>query len=237
MMISMVLSSLAAGQFMARVGKYRVLAIVGVATATVGMGLLATMGAEVSYGKIVRNMVVLGFGLGVTMPIFPLAVQNAVPHEIVGVASAASQFFRSMGGALPAGRVRGAPGKSIRTVVPGCASFAYFAINSASGPASDREPAGIAQSGDSNLDPAGYQHSGHVGTGRDTAGTGGNTRCAGNVAARRVYGRHMRHGRRDIGPSLTQGYPTASEQSAGPEYGRGVTKGLSFKGLSASPIS
>ncbi len=100
MMVSMVLSSLAAGQVIARVGKYRVLAIVGVAIATVGMGLLATMGSEVSYGKIVRNMVVLGFGLGVTMPIFPLAVQNAVPHEIVGVASSASQFFRSMGGAL-----------------------------------------------------------------------------------------------------------------------------------------
>jgi predicted MFS family arabinose efflux permease len=100
MMVSMVLSSLAAGQLLARVGKYRVLAISGVAVATVGMGLLATMGPQASYGTIVRNMVVIGFGLGVTMPIFPLAVQNAVPYEIVGVASAASQFFRSMGGAL-----------------------------------------------------------------------------------------------------------------------------------------
>jgi EmrB/QacA subfamily drug resistance transporter len=102
MMVSMLVSSLVAGQVMGRIGKYRVLAIVGVAIATVGMGLLATMGAQASFSRIVVNMVIIGFGLGVTMPIFPLAVQNAVPHEIVGVASAASQFFRSMGGALGA---------------------------------------------------------------------------------------------------------------------------------------
>jgi len=102
MMVSMLVSSLVAGQVMGRIGKYRVLAIAGVAIATVGMGLLATMGAQASYSRIVINMVIIGFGLGVTMPIFPLAVQNAVSHEIVGVASAASQFFRSMGGALGA---------------------------------------------------------------------------------------------------------------------------------------
>lgn len=100
MMLSMVLSSLAAGQVIARIGKYRVLAIAGVGIATVGMGLLAIMGTQASYLVIVRNMIIIGFGLGITMPIFPLAVQNAVPHEIVGVASATSQFFRTLGGAL-----------------------------------------------------------------------------------------------------------------------------------------
>jgi EmrB/QacA subfamily drug resistance transporter len=100
MMLSMVVSSIGAGQILARVGKYRYLAIGGVAIATLGMGLLAIMDADVTYPTIVRNVIIIGFGLGVTMPIFPLAVQNAVPHEIVGVASATSQFFRSMGGAL-----------------------------------------------------------------------------------------------------------------------------------------
>ena len=90
-------------------------------------------------------MVVMGFGLGVTMPIFPLAVQNAVPYEIVGVASAASQFFRSMGGALGSAVFgallanRFAP--SFQAALP---SHILQAIPPSA--RADREPAGIAQS-------------------------------------------------------------------------------------------
>ena len=43
-------------------------------------------------------MVVLGVGLGLVMPVLVLAVQNAVPRPDMGMATAASIFFRSIGG-------------------------------------------------------------------------------------------------------------------------------------------
>src|SRR5206468_12372946 len=56
---------------------------------------IATSGLTVSV-----NMVLVGVGMGMSMPTFNLAVQNAVPYRLLGVSTAASQFFRQMGGVL-----------------------------------------------------------------------------------------------------------------------------------------
>jgi hypothetical protein len=45
-------------------------------------------------------MIVVGMGLGATMPIFILVVQNALPYRMLGVSTAAIQFFRSVGGTM-----------------------------------------------------------------------------------------------------------------------------------------
>jgi hypothetical protein len=49
---------------------------------------------------LVRNVAILGVGLGAAMPVFNLAVQNAVEARIVGAATSMVQFVRSIGGAL-----------------------------------------------------------------------------------------------------------------------------------------
>ncbi|GAI57718.1 unnamed protein product, partial [marine sediment metagenome] len=46
------------------------------------------------------NIVVMGFGLGITMPMYVIAVQNAVPYSVMGIATSTNAFFRSIGGAL-----------------------------------------------------------------------------------------------------------------------------------------
>jgi nitrate/nitrite transporter NarK len=51
-------------------------------------------------GIAVRNMVITGFGLGTTMPLYTIAVQNAVPYNILGVATSSTAFFRSIGGSV-----------------------------------------------------------------------------------------------------------------------------------------
>jgi hypothetical protein len=43
-------------------------------------------------------MFIVGAGLGMVMQVLVLAVQNAVDYRDMGVATSASQFFRSMGG-------------------------------------------------------------------------------------------------------------------------------------------
>ncbi len=90
------------GQLVTRIGRYKGLALGGGVITTVGLLLLAVLDVSTTFTAVVRNMVAIGFGLGITMPIFTLAVQNAVdPHE-VGVATASISFVRSMGGSLGA---------------------------------------------------------------------------------------------------------------------------------------
>jgi EmrB/QacA subfamily drug resistance transporter len=100
MMIGMVFSSAISGQIMSRVGRYRLLGVLGVAVMASGMFLLSGMDATSTRAEAVRNMVVVGVGLGITLPIFGIAVQNAVPFRLLGVVTSAVQFFRQVGGLM-----------------------------------------------------------------------------------------------------------------------------------------
>lgn len=100
MMISMVISSTIAGQIMSRTGKYKTMGILGLAVATVGTYLLSMINVQTQNYEVVRDMILIGGGLGVTMPIFTIAVQNAFSHNQLGVVTASIQFFRSIGGTV-----------------------------------------------------------------------------------------------------------------------------------------
>src|SRR2546421_12718533 len=45
-------------------------------------------------------MGLFGIGMGLTMQVLVLAVQNSVPYSDLGVATSAATFFRSIGGSL-----------------------------------------------------------------------------------------------------------------------------------------
>jgi EmrB/QacA subfamily drug resistance transporter len=102
MMTTMVLASGYSGFAVTRRGKYKALAVFGAVAATVGLFLLSRLGTSASYAIAEVSMIVLGIGLGVTLPIFPLAVQNAVDVSQTGMATAVIQFVRSLGGSLGA---------------------------------------------------------------------------------------------------------------------------------------
>ena len=63
-------------------------------------------GADLHHGReheLVRSeiyIVVTGLGVGGALATLSLAVQNSVPFGLVGVATSALQFFRSVGGML-----------------------------------------------------------------------------------------------------------------------------------------
>jgi EmrB/QacA subfamily drug resistance transporter len=101
MMLALMVSSIVAGQVLSRMGgHYRILGLVGLAIMAVGMLLLSQMTENTTYGQAVLYIVIMGLGLGATMPIFTIAVQNAVPYRIMGVATSSTQFIRSVGGTL-----------------------------------------------------------------------------------------------------------------------------------------
>jgi len=48
----------------------------------------------------ILSMIVFGLGLGIGMPVFSIATQNAVSHKELGVVTASTQLFRNLGGTI-----------------------------------------------------------------------------------------------------------------------------------------
>src|SRR5439155_11682267 len=74
----------------------------GMCVMSLGLYLLSGMGPDTDYLTVVRNMVIVGVGLGPTMPVFTLAAQNAVSMSQLGVVTSLTQFARSIGSTLGA---------------------------------------------------------------------------------------------------------------------------------------
>ncbi len=100
MMLSLVIMSAVNGQIVSRTGRYKVPVLVGIALVGVGYLLLAQMDRNTGYAAIVRNMVLIGAGLGMAMQTYVIIVQNAVRREDLGVATATTQLFRSVGSSV-----------------------------------------------------------------------------------------------------------------------------------------
>ena len=96
----LMLASLASGQLIARTGRYKIFPVIGSILMVIGTGLLVTLGADTALWLTDIYMAIFGIGLGMNMQSLVLAMQNAVPAQDMGVASAASSFFRSIGGTL-----------------------------------------------------------------------------------------------------------------------------------------
>ncbi len=101
MMLGVVGGSLISGQLLSRAGgHYRIQGAVGLLIMATGIFLLSRMTPDTKYGMAVLSIIITGVGLGSTMPLYMIAIQNAVPREILGVATSSSAFFRSVGGSV-----------------------------------------------------------------------------------------------------------------------------------------
>ncbi|MDP7102749.1 MAG: MDR family MFS transporter [SAR202 cluster bacterium] len=101
MMMGVVFGAAISGQLLSRMGgRYRIQALIGISIMTTGMYLIGSMDETTSFGTAVGFLIVMGFGLGTTFPVFTLAVQNSVSFSVMGIATSATQFYRSIGGML-----------------------------------------------------------------------------------------------------------------------------------------
>ncbi len=99
-MLGAVITSISAGQFVARTGRYRPLTLIGPVILGSGLFLLSRLGVSATTGQVARDMAICGIGLGMMMQTFVLIVQNAVPPRTIGSATALTQFARSIGATL-----------------------------------------------------------------------------------------------------------------------------------------
>jgi len=100
MTLAIVVTAILSGQWISHTGRYRPMAIGGVALATVGTYLLVRLNPSASYRTVVFDSVIVGLGLGISFPVFNLVIQNAVEVRLIGTATSLAQFMRSMGSAL-----------------------------------------------------------------------------------------------------------------------------------------
>ena len=99
--LGIVFSATLSGQVVARIG-YRRQIFGGALVFLAAVVLLARMGPDVAYGRVTLYMILAGLGVGPSMPLFTLAIQNAVDVRFVGQATSASQFFRQTGATVGA---------------------------------------------------------------------------------------------------------------------------------------
>lgn len=101
MMLGQVTGSFTSGQLLSRAGgHYRVQGFAGLFIMAAGVFLLTRMSPSTSYGVAIVNIVMTGFGLGMTMPLYTIAVQNAVPYRLLGSATSTVPFIRSIGASV-----------------------------------------------------------------------------------------------------------------------------------------
>ncbi len=98
--LGVVFGATVSGQIVSRVGRYKAFMVGGGLVLLAGVFGLSRLSADTSFSTVLLLMVVCGLGVGPTLPLFPLAVQNAVDVRKLGQATSATQFFRQIGGAV-----------------------------------------------------------------------------------------------------------------------------------------
>lgn len=100
LLLSSVAGSILTGQINLRYRTYKPSAVVGSIMITAGMILFARMDAATSRREVIEAMLIAGFGMGLLMPVYTVAIQNAASREHMGAASALPTFFRSIGSTI-----------------------------------------------------------------------------------------------------------------------------------------
>jgi EmrB/QacA subfamily drug resistance transporter len=96
-LFGLIFSSVSAGLIVSRSGRYKVLLAVGLAVMGVGTFLFENLRADTSFPVLSAWMLIAGLGVGPTMAIFTLIVQNDVPFERLGTATSDLTLFRQIG--------------------------------------------------------------------------------------------------------------------------------------------
>lgn len=89
-----------AGRIMARYARYKRVAVIGLALATLVTLLLAIFPTSLPFIGVEIVLAIVGLGIGTVFPITITAVQNAVPLRQLGTTTGVLNFSRSLGGAI-----------------------------------------------------------------------------------------------------------------------------------------
>lgn len=97
MVVGLLVTSIAAGTIVGRTGRYKVFPVVGSLGMAAGLYLLSRLDAASGFWTMSLAMFVLGLGVGLSMQVLTIIVQNTARYEDLGVVTSAVTFFRTLG--------------------------------------------------------------------------------------------------------------------------------------------
>ncbi|UFP96434.1 MFS transporter [Gloeobacter morelensis MG652769] len=95
--LGLLVSSFISGIVVQRTGRYKAAMLVGLVLMSGGIFLLTQLSIATTIAQVWFSIAIFGLGAGATFPQANLALQNAVPFENVGVATAGRLFFAQLG--------------------------------------------------------------------------------------------------------------------------------------------
>ncbi|ATB42887.1 drug resistance transporter EmrB/QacA family [Cystobacter fuscus] len=99
--LGVVTGNVVSGQLVSRWGRYKPLMQIAQVVLMTGFGIMAfTLSPDSTQGELTLKMILVGLGLGPSIPLFTLAIQNGVAPHQMGVATASATFFRQMGSTM-----------------------------------------------------------------------------------------------------------------------------------------
>jgi EmrB/QacA subfamily drug resistance transporter len=100
LLIGLIGSSIISGILVSRTGRYKAIILTGLVLMTTGIALMTQLQADTEITTLWAWMFVTGAGIGPTLSVFTIVVQNAVPFKQLGVATSNLTFFRQIGGSV-----------------------------------------------------------------------------------------------------------------------------------------
>ncbi|WP_204012638.1 MDR family MFS transporter [Virgisporangium aurantiacum] len=97
MVVGLLLTSVISGNLVSRTGRYKAFPIAGGAVMSIGLLLMSTMDAGTGVWVESVYMFVLGAGIGLSMQVLTIVVQNTVSYTDLGTATSGVTFFRTLG--------------------------------------------------------------------------------------------------------------------------------------------
>lgn len=99
--LGIVFGNIVVGQLVSRLGSYKPILVASLVLLTAAYAVLGlTLSITSTQGEVTLKMVLVGLGLGPSIPLFTLAIQNAVRPQQIGVATSMATFSRSMGSTI-----------------------------------------------------------------------------------------------------------------------------------------
>jgi EmrB/QacA subfamily drug resistance transporter len=96
-LFGLIFSSILAGFLVSRTGRYKNLLLIALVMMVAGLALFSNLRADTSNPALWSWMLLTGLGVGPTMAIFTLIVQNDVPFDRLGTATSDLTLFRQIG--------------------------------------------------------------------------------------------------------------------------------------------
>ncbi len=100
LVIGMIIAAVSAGQIVARTHKYKLMMIGSLALLAVSLFLMTNLRSDTDRPVLWLWMVLAGLGIGPSLAVFTLVVQNAVAPQHIGTATSSVTFFQQIGGTI-----------------------------------------------------------------------------------------------------------------------------------------